>query len=255
MAAQAQHFADRRPALRNPDRYSLARGLGAPAEPGVGTWPREDAAEDRVARGVWNLLSALFLQLPIAGGAPERHHSSAVHCATASLLPAHPVAERPGAACENVTHYLSSCFQPRTGLHSAGRFQRGTATHEELHAFGHLSELPRGAPALLAQCQCTPARDLSAQRCAAFWRQHEHLPIQLRRGLPAEPTDRQFSRQRGNEGFAVRVLFVELLQQRSGCWWWGWWWRQLLRRRFVLGGVHHELLRSHGGLGPFRVRC
>src|SRR5271165_1092172 len=98
MADQAQHFADRRPALRNPDRHSLSRGLGAPAEPGVGTWPREDAAEDRVARGVWNLLFTLFLQLPFAGGAPERHYPTAVHCAPAALLSGDPAPERPGAA-------------------------------------------------------------------------------------------------------------------------------------------------------------
>src|SRR5208337_5639645 len=117
MEDQAQHFADCRLAVRNPNRHSLSRGLGAPAEPGVGTRSREDAAEDRIARGLWNLLFALFLQLPVAGGAPERHDSDSVHRAPAPLLSAHPAAERPGAACENVTHYLSSCLQPRAGLH------------------------------------------------------------------------------------------------------------------------------------------
>src|SRR5271165_1639250 len=98
MADQAQHFADRRPALRNPVRHSLSRGLGAPAEPGLGTGSREDAAEDSVARGLWDLLSALFLQLPVTGGTPERHYPTAVHCAPAALLSGDPAPERPGAA-------------------------------------------------------------------------------------------------------------------------------------------------------------
>src|SRR5271157_4236753 len=98
MEDQAQHFADRRPALRDPDRHSLSRGLGAPVESGVGTRSREDATEDGVARGLWDLLSALFLQLPVTGGTPERHYPTTVHCAPAALLSADPVPERPGAA-------------------------------------------------------------------------------------------------------------------------------------------------------------
>src|SRR5208283_3955519 len=107
MEDQAQHFADRRAALRNPDRYSLSRGLGATSEPGVGTRPGEDPAKDRVAGWVWRLLSTLLLQLPVAGRAPERDHPVAVHCEPARFLSAHPAAGRAGAACENVTHDLS----------------------------------------------------------------------------------------------------------------------------------------------------
>ncbi len=72
-------------------------------------------------------------------------------------------------------------IEPGYTLQTAFSVER--QTYEKLNALGDLSQRPRGASALHAQRQCATARDLqsrrSHQRGAAFWRDHEHLSVQL----------------------------------------------------------------------------
>ena len=93
--------------------------LGAAREPGLGTRALARHAEDRAARGLWNLLRPLLLQLPAAGRALQWNHAAAIHCLQSEFLSADSHAERncPSFASLSPTSALPTVYQVQPNLH------------------------------------------------------------------------------------------------------------------------------------------
>ncbi len=124
-----------------------------------------------------------------------------------------PSDSEPGPDCptgHDFANRVSGAGQSENSLHHGSRLQRGASADEDCDAVGDVPEFARRASVNSAKRQRPFAGHLQSGRShqwhpALRWN-HQHLPVQLRRRLRAEPVDYHYAMEQGQPLIVIRLL-------------------------------------------------